>query len=63
VHSVKGAGQTILMGSRGLPDHSVARERPGGGIYISARDGGVLAAMVAAMLRMSSQNSHAPGDV
>jgi hypothetical protein len=63
VHSVRGAGQAILMGSRGLPDQSGARGRPRDGIYISAIGGGVLAAMAAAKLRISSQNSHAPGDV
>jgi hypothetical protein len=63
VHSVKGAGQAILVGSRGQPDQSEDRERPRGGIYVSERGGGVLAAVEAAKLRMSSQNSHAPGVV
>jgi hypothetical protein len=63
VHSVRGAGQAILVGSRGLTDHSEDRERPRGGIYVSERGGSVLAAMEAAELRMSSQNRHAPCDV
>jgi hypothetical protein len=63
VHSVGGAEKTIPVSSRGLPDQSVARERPIGGIYFSARGGGALAAMEAAKLRISSQNSQAPGDI
>jgi hypothetical protein len=63
VHSVGGARQAILMGSRGLPDQSEARGRPRGGICISATGGGVLAAMAAVKLQISSQNSHTPGDV
>jgi hypothetical protein len=62
VHSVGGAGQAILMGSRGLPDQSEARGRPRDDIYISAIGGGVLAAMVAAKLWISSQKSRAPCD-